>query len=333
MRTTLVYSDHLDRYDLGRTHPLKPERVTRSIALMRRCDLIGGEGGMEVLQPEPAADVDLLLVHDAAYIADVREASVNPQGFTPRRGLGPGDTPVFEGMHEASALVAGGAIAAMREVLDGRADRAFNIAGGLHHAHRDRAAGFCVYNDPAIGIAWALARDPTLRIAYIDIDAHHGDGVQEAFWDDPRVLTVSIHESGRYLFPGTGFDDERGGPDAPGSALNVPMNPQSGDVQYLATFHELIAPAVRAFEPDLLVTQNGADAHRYDPLTTLGLTLAGYRDLVVQLAALSAELTGGRIVAHGGGGYAWERIVPRAWTMLAMSLLEREIPDALTDET
>ncbi|MGB4592920.1 MAG: acetoin utilization protein AcuC [Coriobacteriia bacterium] len=332
MRVSLVYSDHLAGYDLGPAHPLRPERVTRSIALMRRHGLIG-EGGMELLEPREASDEQLLLVHDAAYITDVRAASEDPGGFVPRRGLGPGDTPVFAGMHEASALVAGGAIAAMRAVLDDRTDRAFNIAGGLHHAHRDRAAGFCVYNDPAVGIAWALKRDPTLRIAYIDIDAHHGDGVQEAFWDDPRVLTVSIHESGRYLFPGTGFDDERGGPDAPGSALNVPMNPQAGDAQYLSAFDGLIAPAVREFAPDLLVTQNGADAHRYDPLTTLGLTLTGYRDLVVRLAALSTELTAGRMVAHGGGGYAWERIVPRAWTMLAMSLLEREIPDTLTDES
>ncbi|MHB8925823.1 MAG: acetoin utilization protein AcuC [Coriobacteriia bacterium] len=332
MRVTLVYSDRLDQYDLGRAHPLKTERVTRSIALMRQYGLIG-EGAMDVLQPSPAPDEDLLRVHDAAYIADVRAASADPRGFTSRRGLGPGDTPVFAGMHDASSLVAGGAIAAMRAVLEDRTDRALNVAGGLHHAHRDRAAGFCVYNDPAIGIAWALARDPSLRIAYIDIDAHHGDGVQEAFWDDPRVFTVSIHESGRYLFPGTGFDDERGGPDAPNSALNIPMNPQAGDAQYLSAFDGLIAPAVRAFAPDLLVTQNGADAHRYDPLTTLGLTLGGYRDLVVRLAALSTELTGGRMVAHGGGGYAWERIVPRAWTMLAMSLLEREIPDMLTEET
>lgn len=328
MLVTLVFGDDLAAYDLGPSHPLRPERVTRAVALMREHGLIG-EGGMATVAPMSATDADLLRVHDADYIEAVKDLSAHPHTLWPQYGIGPGDTPAFAGMHEASALVAGGAITAMCEVLDDRADRSFNIAGGLHHAHRDRAAGFCVYNDPAIGIAWALARDPGLRIAYIDIDAHHGDGVQEAFWNEPRVLTVSIHESGHYLYPGTGFAGETGGPDAPWSALNVPMNPRAGDDEYLAAFDGLVAPAVRAFAPDLLVTQNGADALSTDPLTTLGLTLGGYRDLVLRLAALSTELTGGRMVAHGGGGYSWERDVPRAWTMLAMSLLEREIPPDL----
>ncbi|MEN6429391.1 MAG: acetoin utilization protein AcuC [Coriobacteriales bacterium] len=331
MRVTLVYSDSLAAYDLGPDHPFRPERFTRAVEMMHKRDLIG-PNGMRVVMPTPATDEDLLRVHDADYIKVVKDLSASPRTLWPRHGIGPGDTPAFAGMHDASALVAGAAITAMREVLDGRAERALNIAGGLHHAHRDRAAGFCVYNDPAVGIAWALDRDPGLRVAYVDIDAHHGDGVQEAFWNEPRVLTVSMHESGRYLFPGTGFETETGGPDAPGSALNVPMPPYAGDSEYARAFAERVKPAVRAFAPDLLVTQNGADAHRADPLTTLGLTLRGYSALVESLVELSTEVTQGRMVAHGGGGYAWEDTVPRAWTALAYSLLGRPVPADLIAE-
>lgn len=331
MRVSLVYRDELATYDFGLAHPFRPERFTGAVALMRKHGLIG-EGGMAVIEPQPASEKDLLRVHDATYIAAVREAGRDPRAFVPDHGIGPGDNPAFVGMHEAAALVAGTAISAFREVLEDRCDRAFSVAGGLHHAHRDRAAGFCIYNDPAVGIAWALERYPHLRIAYVDIDAHHADGVQEAFWGEPRVLTASIHESGRYLFPGTGFADEHGGPHAPGSALNIPLEPYTGDAEYRNAFDSMIGPAVREFGPALIVTQNGADALAGDPLTSLGLTLSGYRDLVTGLAALSDELTGGRMVAFGGGGYAWRDAVPRAWTILAMSLMECAVPDELTAE-
>ncbi|MCE5191303.1 MAG: acetoin utilization protein AcuC [Actinomycetia bacterium] len=331
MRVSLVYRDELAAYDFGPAHPLRPERFTGAVALMRQHGLIG-EGAMAVVEPQPAAEEDLLRVHDATYIAAVHEAGRDPRAFVPGHGIGPGDNPAFAGMHEAAALVCGAAVSAFQEVLEDRCDRALSLAGGLHHAHRDRAAGFCIYNDPAVGIAWALERYPDLRIASIDIDAHHADGVQEAFWDEPRVLTASIHESGRYLFPGTGFADERGGPHAQGSALNIPLEPYTGDAEYRNAFDSTIALAVRTFRPNLIVTQNGADALADDPLTSLGLTLSGYRDLVTRLAALSDELTGGRMVAFGGGGYAWREAVPRAWTILAMSLMECAVPNELTAE-
>lgn len=331
MRTALVYSPLLAAYDLGPTHPLRPERFTRTVDLMRRLHLLD-DGGMRMIEPAPAADADLLRVHDEAYVATVKEAGRDPDRFVPRRGIGPGDTPAFTGMHEASALVAGAAITAFDAVLSDRADRALSIAGGLHHAHRDRAAGFCVYNDVAVGIAWALERWPAMRIAYVDIDAHHGDGVQEAFWNEPRVLTASIHESGRFLFPGTGSERETGGPDAPGTALNVPLEPYASDSDFLRGLDEAVAPAVRAFAPDLLVTQNGADALAADPLTHLALTLHGYHALTSRLAALSREVCDGRLVAFGGGGYAYETVVPRAWTALAYTLLERDVPPELIAE-
>ncbi|MBC7265984.1 MAG: acetoin utilization protein AcuC [Coriobacteriia bacterium] len=331
MRTVLVYSDDLASYRFGPSHPFRPERFVHAVELMRTLHLLD-EGGIHVMEPATASEADLMRVHDPDYIATVKEAGRDPERFVPRRGIGPGDTPAFPDMHEAASLVAGAAVTGFDQVLSGRADRALSIAGGLHHAHRDRAAGFCIYNDVAVGIAWALERDPRLRVAYVDIDAHHGDGVQEAFWDDPRVLTVSVHESGRFLFPGTGFERETGGPNALGTALNVPLEPYASDSDFLHAFEDRIAPAVRAFGPDVLVTQNGADALAPDPLTHLALTLHGYHALVSRLAALSHEVCDGRMVAFGGGGYAWETVVPRAWTALAYTLIERDVPPELIAE-
>lgn len=328
MEATIIYSDALTAYDFGPAHPLRPERFSGAVKLMREHGLLGPDS-LRVLEPVPAARAELELVHSPGYVDAVLRASEPGASDDLAHGIGRGDTPVFPGMYDAAALVAGSALGAMREVLAGRAIRALAPAGGLHHAHRDRAAGFCVFNDPAIAIAAALAEDPGLRLAYIDIDAHHGDGVQEAFWNEPRVLTVSVHESGRYLFPGTGFPGERGGPEAPLSAVNVPMPPFATDACYERVTTDVIVPVVTAFHPDLIVSQNGADALHADPLTTLGLTVRGYAALVRRISALSHELCGGRLVALGGGGYAWERAVPVAWTALAASIIGRDLPDSL----
>lgn len=332
MTAILVFDERLAGYDFGPMHPLRPERILRSVDLMRSHGLIG-PGGFDLVAPEIATREDLERVHDPGYIDAVIHASLNPLDPPPGRGLGDGDTPAFVGMHESAALVTGASIAAVRAVVDGSAGRAFGIAGGLHHAHRDRAAGFCVYNDPAVAIAWALDRLPSARIAYIDIDAHHGDGVQEAFYDDPRVLTVSIHESGRSLYPGTGFPRERGAGAGLGTVINVPLPPYATDACYRLAFDTVVAPMVRDFAPDLIVSQNGADALHHDPLTSLGLTLDGYAWLVQRISALSEEVCGGRLVALGGGGYAWESAVPKAWTLLAGSLLGLTLPAELRVDT
>jgi len=216
--------------------------------------------------------------------------------------------------------------------VSGDSARAFAPAGGLHHAHRDHAAGFCVYNDPAVAIARALSRRPNLRIAYVDIDAHHADGVQEAFYDEPRVLVISIHEDGRYLFPGTGCYREHGAGEGLGTTVNVPMPPYAGPDSYRLVFDQVVAPLVRSFAPDVMVTQNGADAHWSDPLTSLGMTIPGYETLFDRLSALSDELCGGRLVALGGGGYSWLTVVPRVWTLLAASLLDLDLPDEIPAE-
>src|SRR5262245_55582900 len=218
-------------------------------------------------------------------------------------------------MHEASALVAGATLQAARAVWSGESRRAVNIAGGLHHAMPDRASGFCVYNDPAIGIAYLLDQGAR-RVAYVDIDVHHGDGVQAVFWDDPRVLTVSLHETPLALFPGTGFPQETGGATAEGSAVNVALPPGTDDSGWLRAFHAVVPSVVRAFGPEVLVTQCGADTHRIDPLADLRLSVDGQRASYLALRDLAEELCAGRWIATGGGGYALVEAVPRAWTHL-----------------
>ena len=246
-------------------------------------------------------------------------------------GIGTGDDPPFAGMHDASALVCGSSVQALAMVLDGRARRTFSIAGGLHHAHRSRAAGFCVYNDPAVAIAEARRANPDLRVLYIDIDAHHGDGVQEAFYTSAEVMTISLHETGAFLFPGTGFPAEAGEGEGLGYAANVPLPPWAGDDCYRLAFEGVVEPLAERFRPDVIVAQLGADAHYADPLTQLGLTLPGYRWLVRRILTLSDALCDGRLCALGGGGYAAHTTVPRAWTWVMAELMGDDLPEALPE--
>jgi acetoin utilization protein AcuC len=221
-------------------------------------------------------------------------------------------------------------LAAAAAVVDGRVAHAFNAAGGLHHAMPSRASGFCVYDDPAAAIAWMLEKGVE-RVAYVDVDVHHGDGPQTIFYADPRVLTISIHESGEYLFPGTGFVDERGAGDAEGTKVNVPLHPGTGDEAWLQAFREIVPPLVRRWKPDVLVTQLGCDTHASDPLAHLRLTTAAYRETAKMLHELAHETAGGRWLATGGGGYQFARVVPRAWTLYFAEMAEAELSDALPE--
>jgi len=239
-------------------------------------------------------------------------------------GLGTDDNPIFPGMHENAALIAGGSIDAARAIAHREVDRAVNFCGGLHHAMPDHASGFCVYNDVALGIT-AMLDAGVNRIAYIDVDAHHGDGVQAAFYDDPRVLTISLHESPLTLFPGTGWPTELGVGAASGTAVNVALSPGTGDAAWLRAFHAVVPGVVRAFRPEVLVTQQGTDAHREDPLADLMLTVDGQRTTYLALRDLAEEFTGGRWLALGGGGYSPVRVVPRAWTHLLAIVAGRDL--------
>ncbi|HXF35837.1 MAG TPA: acetoin utilization protein AcuC [Actinomycetota bacterium] len=328
-RAALVVCREARIYDHGPGHPLRPERVQLT------WDLIEAYGlhevpGVSVVPCRSAADEEIALVHDAAFIDATRRAGHGEDGPWGRYGYGPGDNPIFDRMHEAAALVVGASLVAAEEVLEGRADHAFNAAGGLHHAMPARASGFCVYDDPAVAVAWLLSRGVE-RVAYVDIDVHHGDGPQTIFYADPRVLTVSLHESGAYLFPGTGFVEEMGEGEAAGTKVNVPLPPGTSDQGWLRAFHEVVPEVIAAFRPRVLVTQLGCDTHATDPLAHLRLSTRAYREAARALHRLAHEAAGGRWVATGGGGYQWARVVPRAWTIHFAEMAGADVPDELPE--
>jgi acetoin utilization protein AcuC len=316
-RAVVVWDEALLGYDLGGRHPLNPIRLDLTIRLARS---LGVLDGVQPLAPVQATDDELRTVHSDDYVAAVKQAPRGRAGH----GLGTPDNPVFQRMHEASALVAGGSLLAADKILTGHAARAVNIAGGLHHAMRDYASGFCIYNDCALAIR-RLLDGGTSRVAYVDIDVHHGDGVEAAFADDPRVLTISLHQDPATLFPGTGNSADIGAPGAEGSAVNVPLPPGTGDEGWLRAFHAVVPKLLRAFAPEVLVTQHGADTHVEDPLANLALTVDGQRAVHRSLAELADSTAGGRWLALGGGGYSLFRVVPRSWTHLLATVLSREL--------
>jgi acetoin utilization protein AcuC len=326
----VAWDEKLASYDFGHGHPLAPIRVELTIALARALGVLD-RPGVTVAAPPPATDAELELVHDPVYVAVVRQAGGRPSGSTLRAarmfGLGTEDDPVFPGMHDASALVAGATLAAARAVWSGATEHGASIAGGLHHAMRGQASGFCVYNDPAIAIAWLLQAGAE-RVAYVDIDVHHGDGVQAAFYDDPRVLTISLHEDPRTLFPGTGWPSETGGPGARGSAVNVALPAGTRDAGWLRAFHAVVPPLLRAFRPQILVSQHGCDTHWLDPLANLELTVDGQRAAHAAIHQLAHETAGGRWLLTGGGGYELVQVVPRSWTHLLAEASGRPVDPA-----
>lgn len=309
----LAWSPAMLGYDFGFGHPMSSDRLDLTVRLARGLGLLDGDD-VEVVEAAAADDALLERVHERAYVAAVRAAS---EHGTPdeHRGLGTRDDPVFAGMHEAAATVVGASVDGALAVWRGTAVHAVNVAGGLHHAMPGAASGFCVYNDAAVAIR-ALLDDGARRIAYVDVDAHHGDGVQAVFWDDPRVLTVSLHETGHALFPGTGYAREVGGPHAEGTAVNVALPSRTGDAGWLRAFDAVVPAVLREFAPDVLVTQHGADAHQLDPLTSLRVSVDAQRLVAVRLHELAHELAGGRWLALGGGGYAVWDVVPRVWAHL-----------------
>ncbi|HYJ60639.1 MAG TPA: acetoin utilization protein AcuC [Actinomycetota bacterium] len=311
-RVGLVRAPGVAAYDHGPQHPLRPERVLLTWDLIEATG-VQDRDGVSVLGAEPAPHELIARVHTDAFIDATTRSGHGEEGAWARFGYGPGDNPIFPDMHEAAALVCGASVRAADAVWSGEHDHAFNAAGGLHHAMPERASGFCVYDDPAVAIARLLDRGAT-RVAYVDVDVHHGDGPQAIFWDDPRVLTISIHEYGA-LFPGTGGASERGGASAPGSAINIPLPAGTGDAGWLAAFHAVVPDALAAFEPEIIVTQLGSDTHHSDPLANLELTTAAYREAARTVHVLAHDLTDGRWIATGGGGYQWARVVPRAWTL------------------
>ncbi|WP_017569302.1 acetoin utilization protein AcuC [Nocardiopsis halotolerans] len=303
----MAWDDGLTAYDFGPQHPMAPIRVELTMALSRELGVLDAPG-VGLLDVEPASDELLSLVHSPAYIEAVKRAgrTLEPDDV---HMLGTPDNPVFKDMHDAAALISGASVAAARAVWSGESAHAANIAGGLHHAMRGNAWGFCVYNDPALAIAWLLEQGAK-RVAYVDVDVHHGDGVQSAFYDDPRVLTISLHESPATLFPGTGQASETGGPGAEGYAVNVALPAGT------RAFDAVVPPLLHEFQPEILVTQQGCDTHALDPLANLTLSVDGQRRAYAELHELARKTAGGRWLLFGGGGYGLVHVVPRAWTHL-----------------
>ncbi|WP_223776030.1 acetoin utilization protein AcuC [Streptomyces sp. 135] len=312
-RAQLMWDEAVTGYDFGPGHPMDPVRLglTRSLV-----GAFGLDKELDVVAAKRAGDSTLRLVHREDYVAAVRAASADPASARGEYGLGTEDDPAFAGMHEVSALIAGQSVGAAEAVWRGEALHAVNFSGGLHHAMPGGASGFCIYNDPALAIARLLELGAE-RVAYVDVDVHHGDGVQAVFWEDPRVLTISLHEHPRTLFPQTGWPEETGAAGAAeGSAANVALPAGTGDEGWLRAFHAVVPELLAQFRPQVLVTQHGADTHFEDPLAHLVVSLDAQRAVQVACHELAHEYAEGRWVALGGGGYAVVDVVPRSWTHL-----------------
>lgn len=313
--TVLPWCTELTEYDFGPQHPLNPVRVQLTH------DLVWAFGLPETPDLEVLSDVavvsdeTLLRVHTPELVAAVKQAGQDPDFMDLRHGLGTMDTPVFPDMHRAAARICGASLAAVQSVYHGRSEHGVNFAGGLHHSMPDSSAGFCVYNDVSVAIQWLLDQGVE-RVAYIDIDVHHGDGVQAAFWDDPRVLTLSIHESPRTLYPGTGWSTEIGGPRALGTAVNIALPAGTGDQGWLRALHAVAPEVLLKFRPDFVVSQHGCDSHFEDPLASLAVSIDGQRMAAEAIHRWAHSYADGNWVSTGGGGYEWLDVVPRSWTHL-----------------
>ncbi|GAA0492869.1 acetoin utilization protein AcuC [Streptomyces olivaceiscleroticus] len=312
-RAQLMWDEAVTGYDFGSGHPMDPVRLALTMRLVEAYGL--HRAPVQVRAAKAAGLSTLRLVHRQDYIEAVQRASADPKAAEAAYGLGTEDDPAFPGMHEVSALIAGQSVGAAEAVWRGDVLHAVNFTGGLHHAMPGGAAGFCIYNDAALAIARLLELGAR-RVVYVDVDVHHGDGVQAAFWEDPRVLTISLHEHPRTLFPQTGWPEETGAEGAEGSAVNVALPAGTGDEGWLRAFHAVVPELVAGFAPDVIVTQHGADTHFEDPLAHLAVSVDAQRAVAETCHRLAHEHCAGRWVALGGGGYAVVDVVPRTWTHL-----------------
>lgn len=320
----VMWDEKYLQYKFSDWHPMHPARLELTYRLSEQLEVFKGPN-VRIEPPAVANDAVIATVHDQAFIDQVRKVSLDPSIVAEDFGLGTDDDPVFAGMHEAAARIVGGSVIAADAIMDESTVRAVNFAGGMHHAARGKASGFCIYNDAAVAIHRMLERGAQ-RVVYIDVDAHHGDGTESIFWDDERVLTISIHESGLSLFPGTGFANEIGGSKAEGSAVNVALPAMTSDAGWMRAFHAVVPQLVRAFKPEVIVSQHGCDAHRDDDMTNLKLSVDAQRQVALDISQLADELCEGRWLATGGGGYNVTAVVPRTWTHLTAIVAGKPVP-------
>ena len=319
----LVDPTGLLHYDFGAGHPFKVRRLGLTYALMEAYGLTEGDGVHRIV-PREAELEEALAFHSSAYLEVLKLADGGlwtPSLFA--HGLGSADNPVFPGVYEWAMCVAGASIDCAKALLTGRAQRAFNFAGGLHHAMPSRASGFCHVNDAVLAIH--TLRNEGKRVTYVDVDAHHGDGVQYAFYHTPEVLTVSVHQSGMTIFPGTGFPEELGADGAEGTSINIPLLPGAGDDAYKRALDEALFPSIERFAPDVLVTQLGADAILGDRVASLGMSLGAFERMVARFAGLGLPW-----LALGGGGYELSNVA-RAWTLAWAQMSGEQLPDILPE--
>lgn len=317
-KSIFIYSDDLLKYKFNDEHPFNQLRLKITLDLLQRSNAIEES---QIIAPRMAKEEELCLIHDPNYVHAVQLASEGllSDEQAANYGLGTEDTPIFPGMHEASALLVGGTLTAVDYVMSGKAEHALHIGGGLHHGFRGRASGFCIYNDSSVAIKY-IQNKYKARVLYVDTDAHHGDGVQWSFYDDDKVCTLSIHETGRYLFPGTGAINERGQGKGYGYSFNVPVDAFTEDESWLYAYTESFKEIIEFFKPDVLLTQNGADSHYYDPLTHLSATMKIYEQIPKLAHELAHQYCNGRWIAVGGGGYDIWRVVPRAWSRIWLEM-------------
>ena len=322
VKAAFVYDDTLSQHTLRQDHPMQPVRLRHTYELLKAYGAFEDSESL-LITPRVATEEELRLLHSNDYISVVQGLSRGQDGLDAQRyGFSSqGDNPIYPGMYDAASLSTGASMVAAKMVASKQVDVAFNISGGLHHAAPNHASGFCIFNDPAIAINYLLEQN--LRVVYVDIDAHHGDGVQNAFFDNNRVLTISLHESGQYLFPGTGFVQERGLGVGEGYAVNIPFYPYTDDDVYLWAFNEVVPPLIRGFAPDVLVTQLGIDSYHSDPLTHLKLTSRGYIQAVQLFAGMGIPW-----LAFGGGGYDLGAVA-RCWSLAYGVMLGIEWPNSI----
>lgn len=324
--SVFVYSENFQAYKFSNDHPFNQLRVKLTLDLLQKMKAIDHT---QIIAPRNATDEELELVHDPSYIQAVKQAGSGQiqEEIAYNYGLGTEDTPIFANMHEASSLLVGGTLTAVDYVLQGNAKHALSLGGGLHHGFRGKASGFCVYNDSAVAIKY-IQKKYHLRVLYVDTDAHHGDGVQWIFYDDPDVCTLSIHETGRYLFPGTGNITERGSGKGYGYCFNIPMDAFTEDESWLDAYRQSIHEVAAFFKPDIILTQNGADAHYYDPLTHLSTSMSTFKEIPKLAHEIAHKYCQGRWIAVGGGGYDIYRVVPRAWSLIWLAMTQQDQYDA-----
>ncbi|MFC4556721.1 acetoin utilization protein AcuC [Virgibacillus kekensis] len=312
--SSFIFSDTFLNYHFHPEHPFNQKRVLLAKELLEEINTLSES---DMVEPRLATEEELALFHDRAYIETVKKAGAgllnSEEGI--EYGLGTEDTPIFSDMHEAASLLVGGTLTAVDEVLQGKSRHALNLGGGLHHGFKRKASGFCIYNDGAVAIKY-IREKYNLKVLYVDTDAHHGDGVQWAFYDDPNVCTLSIHETGRYLFPGTGNVNERGIKEGHGYSFNLPIDAFTEDESFINLYESAFREIAEYFQPDVILTQNGADSHTYDPLTHLCATMKIYERIPSLAHELAHQYCEGRWIALGGGGYDMWRVIPRAWAQI-----------------